>query len=72
MSIDGTGGALTVQEIDSLISMRKMHRKKVHQQPLESLPADLATMKRQKELIQRLEKSLRTQKIGFQHEIHGV
>ena len=62
--------ALTEQEIETLLAMRKKSRRK---QQLESVTsaADASTIKKQKELIERLEKSIRVQKAGFQHEIQG-
>lgn len=53
------------------MTMRKKFRKMGPMQP-ETSAADAEKIKKQKELISKLEKSLRVQKSGFLHEINGI
>lgn len=63
---------LTEEEIETLLALRKKSRKKAAVETVITSAADLEKMKKQKDLIARLEKSIRIQKTGFQHEIHGT
>eukprot|EP01036_Dinobryon_divergens_P033920 gene33920-43822_t len=64
---------LTEEEIETLLALRKKSRKKTAvEAAVTTSAADLEKMKKQKDLIARLEKSIRIQKTGFQHEIHGL
>jgi hypothetical protein len=63
---------LTEEEIETLLALRRKSRKKTAVETVTTSAADLEKMKKQKDLIARLEKSIRIQKTGFQHEIHGT